>query len=80
MPELKSLSRLTLALLLGDAGSSADADLNKGFAAYDRGDYATTLREWRLLPSRGMPLLSITGHNVRLRKRCATSLLYLFKH
>ena len=37
--------RLTLAMLLGGAALNANADWSKGFAAYERGDYATALRE-----------------------------------
>jgi TPR repeat protein len=37
---------LTLAVLLGSAGMSWSADLQKGFTAAQSGDYATALREW----------------------------------
>ena len=55
--------RLILALLLAGAGlvliPACDAELgansawDKGFAAYERGDYATALSEWRLLAEQG---------------------------
>jgi hypothetical protein len=37
---------LTIAVLLGSVGMSWSADFQKGFDAYDRGDYETALREW----------------------------------
>ena len=44
-----SISLLTL------IGVSASAqDFQKGIAAYDRGDYATALKEWRPLAERGV--------------------------
>ena len=53
MPKLNTLFRLILIVLLGSAGPSAYADFNKGQAAYDRGDYATALREWKPLAEQG---------------------------
>ena len=44
---------LTLAVLLGSTGTSWGADVNKGFAAYQSGDFATALREWRPLAEKG---------------------------
>jgi TPR repeat protein len=44
---------LTLAVLLGCAGGSWSADLQKGVTAYQSGDYATTLREWTPLAKKG---------------------------
>ena len=44
---------LTIAVLLGSAGVSWSADFQKGLAAYDRGDYATALREWTPLAKQG---------------------------
>ena len=44
---------LTLAVLLGRVGTSWGADFQKGVAAYDSGDYATALREWRPLAEDG---------------------------
>jgi hypothetical protein len=43
----------TLVLLLGSAGMLWSADLQKGHAAYDSGDYATALREWKPLAKQG---------------------------
>ena len=40
---------LTLAVLLGSAGVSESADLQKGWDAYKNKDYATALREWKPL-------------------------------
>ena len=40
---------LALAVLLGSTGTSWGADFNKGLAAYQSGDFATALREWRPL-------------------------------
>ena len=44
---------LTLAVLLGSAGTSWGADYDKGVAAFQSGDYATALREWRPLAEKG---------------------------
>ena len=44
---------LTIAVLLGSAGMSWGADLQKGLAAAQRGDFATALREWRPLAQQG---------------------------
>jgi hypothetical protein len=44
---------LTLALLLGSTGTSWGADFMKGLAAYQSGDYATALREFRPLAEQG---------------------------
>ena len=41
--------RLILAVLLGGAGLNANADFDEGVAAYEKGDYATALREWQPL-------------------------------
>ena len=51
--KLNTIFRLILIVLLGSAGLSAHADLQKGQTAYDRGDYATALREWKLLAEQG---------------------------
>ena len=60
MLKLTALFRLTFIVLLAGAGLSACADfdeesaaLKKGFAAYERGDYATALREWQPLAEQG---------------------------
>ena len=44
---------LTISTLL--PGTSAVADFQKGLDAYDREDYATALREWRILAEGGDP-------------------------
>ena len=51
--KLNTIFRLILIVLLGSAGLSARADLQKGQTAYDRGDYATALREWKPLAEQG---------------------------
>ncbi|MEL0108339.1 MAG: tetratricopeptide repeat protein [Rhodospirillaceae bacterium] len=51
---MSALSRITLVfIVLLLAASVAAADFEKGVAAYDRGDYATALREWRPLAKQG---------------------------
>ena len=37
-------------------GMSASADWEKGYAAFESGDYATTLREWTALAKQGYAL------------------------
>ena len=44
---------LTLAVLLGSVGMSESADFDKGLTAYQSGDYATALREWKPLAEQG---------------------------
>jgi S1-C subfamily serine protease len=44
---------LSIAVLLGSAGMSWSADFQKGLTAYNSGDYATALREWRPLAEQG---------------------------
>ncbi len=44
---------LTIAVFLGSVGVSWGADLQKGYAAYQSGDYATALREWKPLAEQG---------------------------
>ena len=51
MRRLLFLPVLLLSLLLGNSASSAD--WQKGLDAFDRGDYATALREWTPLGKRG---------------------------
>ena len=48
---MKFLSALAVGLLL--AGPVSAQSLNKGWAAYDAGDYATALQEWRPLAEQG---------------------------
>ena len=53
MPKRTCIFRLILAALLAGAGLGAQADFADGFAAYERGDYATALREWQPLAEQG---------------------------
>ena len=53
MRNLTTTLCLTLAVLLGSAGISVSQDFMKGVDAYDRGDYATALREWTLAAEQG---------------------------
>jgi uncharacterized protein len=53
MRKLTAICCLTLAVVLGSAGVSWSADIQKGLDAFYSGDYATTLREWKLLAEQG---------------------------
>ena len=53
MRKLTATRCLTLAVLLGSVGVSAGADFQKGLTAYEIGDYATALREWKPLAEQG---------------------------
>ena len=53
MRHLTATLCLTLAVLLGSAGVSWSADLQKGLTAAQSGDYATALREWTPLAKQG---------------------------
>jgi uncharacterized protein len=53
MRHLTAILCLTLAVLLGSAGVSWSADFRKGYTAYQNGDFATVLREWRPLAEQG---------------------------
>ena len=53
MRKLTATLCLTIAVLLGSVGMSESADCQKGVAAYDRGVYATALREWTPLAEQG---------------------------
>jgi len=53
MRNLTATLCLTIAVLLGSAGVSESADFQKGLTAYESGDYATALREWKLLAKQG---------------------------
>jgi hypothetical protein len=53
MRRLTAILCLTLAVLLGSVGVSWSADFQKGWTAYQSGDYATALREWKPLAERG---------------------------
>ena len=46
MRRLTATICLTIAVLLGSVGVSASADFQKGYTAFENGDYATALREW----------------------------------
>jgi len=53
---MKNLTRticLTLVVLLGSLVTGCGADYDKGYAAYNNGDYATALREFRPLAEQG---------------------------
>jgi len=56
MRNLTATLCLTLAVLLGSAGVSVSQDFQKGFDAWDRGDFATALREWTPLAEQGHAL------------------------
>jgi len=47
------LTALVMQLLASPAWGSVDQGFEQGLAAYQRGDYATALREWLPLASRG---------------------------
>ena len=53
MRHLTATLCLTLAVLLGSAGMSVSQDFQGGVDAYNRGDYATALREFTPLAERG---------------------------
>ena len=53
MRNLTAFLCLTFAVLLFSAGEGWSADFQKGFAAYQSGDYATALREWTPLTEQG---------------------------
>ena len=63
MRKLTATICLTFAVLLGSAGVSASADLNKGLSAFKRGDFITALREWKPLAEQGN---SLAQYNVGL--------------
>ena len=44
---------LTVTVLLGSVGEGWSADFLKGWDAYNKGDYATALREWKPLAEQG---------------------------
>jgi len=56
MKKLTATICLTLAVLLGSAGISWSADFQKGQTAYQNGDFATALREWKPLAEQGIAL------------------------
>mgnify|MGYP000713295099 CR=1 FL=1 len=54
MRKLTAVFCLAAALLMGGTGISWGADFQKGLDAYDRGDYATALREWTPFAEQGI--------------------------
>ncbi|HJL65723.1 MAG TPA: tetratricopeptide repeat protein, partial [Arenicellales bacterium] len=53
---MKNVTRticLTLTLFLGSVGTGCGPDFNKGVAAYESGDFATALGEFRPLAEQG---------------------------
>ena len=44
---------LSISLLFGTVGIGSGQDFQKGASAFERGDYATALREWRPLAEQG---------------------------
>ena len=53
MKHLTATICLTIAVLLGSVGVSESADFQKGVTAFQSGDYATALREWKPLAKQG---------------------------
>ena len=53
MKNLTATICLSVALLFGTSGLSWSQDFQKGFTAYQSGDYATALREWTPLAEQG---------------------------
>lgn len=53
MRNLTAVFCLAVALLMGSVGTSWSGDYQKGWTAYQRGDYATAIREWTPLAKQG---------------------------
>jgi uncharacterized protein len=53
MRTIPAIICLTLSILFGRVGMSAGADLQKGWTAYQSGNFATALREWKPLAEKG---------------------------
>ena len=53
MGKLIGILCLFLTVLFGGVGMSAGADLQKGWTAYQSGNFASALREWRPLAEKG---------------------------
>ena len=53
MRNLTATICLAVALLFGSVGVSWSQDFQKGVTAYESGDYATALREWKPLAQQG---------------------------
>jgi hypothetical protein len=51
MKKLTTTLCLTIAVFLGSIRNSESVNLQKGYAAYKKGDYGTALKEWIPLPS-----------------------------
>ena len=65
------MTKIIIVLVLLLPISAAVADIDKGFAAYEKGDYATALREWEPLAEQGddraqynLGRLYLDGHGV----------------
>ena len=78
MRRLTATTCLTIAVLLGSAGMSWSADFQKGQTAYQNGDFATALREWKPLAEQGyaraqylLGLMYVTGRGVPLNHKTA---------
>ena len=53
MKKLIATFCLSIAICFGSVGMSAAADFQKGLVAYEKGDFATALHEWKPLAERG---------------------------
>jgi TPR repeat protein len=53
MKNLTATICLTISVLFGTAEVSSSADFEKGYIAFQSGEYATALREWRPLAEQG---------------------------
>ena len=53
MKQLLPILMMVFGAFFGSAGESWSADFQKGYTAYQTGDYATALREWRPLAEQG---------------------------
>ena len=68
---MKKLIRTSLVVLMLSSSASLAQDFDKGLAAYESGDFATALEEWRPLAEQGdasaqfnLGLMYINGHGV----------------
>ena len=87
MKKLTATLCLTIAVLLGSAGMSASTDFQKGLTAYKSGDYATALREWKLLAEQGLVpaqyglgFMFRKGHGVPQNDKTAIHSLITLRH
>ena len=78
MRNLTATICVTLAVLLGSAGMSRGDDFQKGQTAYQNGDFATALREWKPLAEQRyaraqylLGLMYVTGRGVPLNHKTA---------